>query len=256
MITIVNEGRGLTFHDWIDVYLKIPSDCIIGDFQKDLGYSVQDPGVFGIKVVNHESFWMGWLQTYRGKIEESVVIGNPPRIKSKEIPQVIKDARGIGAWWNPQYIIICDSVSSTSRLGERAAYGLKGQVEQELEYGHPYWNDVPRFARLRPFMESKRQLKFFYNLFSSCPKITHENSYVTSFNKHWATSKSHSTDLFYSEMNTLVKNYNSKVITLGTFDLYSNFDHWVLENPTFYGTWHGHGWRNYREKFCRLICQD
>ena len=260
MIKILNEGRGLSFHDWIDVYLQVPEECVIGNYEKDLGWA-NEPECNLVKP--YESYWMRWLQSYRGKLTHTSVNWHR-EVEPPKIPQVIKEARGIGAWWNPKYIIICDSVSSTSRLGQKCKWGGK---PEEVEYGHPYWNDIPRFRRLRPFMENKRQLKFFFQLFSSCPSITPENSYITSFQKLWTPSERHSRDLIHSELTSLlVDNSSSKIICLGN-EVYGkviksftgqfyNKDILSLDWPQFYSTWHGHGWRSYREKFCRLICGE
>ena len=246
MIKIVNEGRGLSFHDWIDVYLQVPEECVIGRYEKDLGWRNEPQTNL---IPPYESYWMQWLQSYRGKwsnTQEPGVSG----IETQKIPEVVKDGRGIGAWWNPRFIIICDSVSSTSRLGQKCKWGGK---PEEVEYGHPYWNDIPRFRRLRPFMENKRQLKFFFQLFSSCPSVTPENSYITAYNKLWCPSEKHSLDLFNCEVLPLLRP-DTKIIILASEKEIGIKGMLNLEWPQFYSTWHGHGWRSYREKFCRMIC--
>lgn len=246
MIKILNEPRGLSFHDWIDVYLSLPNEVIIGNHEKDLGETTE-----------HESYWLKWLMTTKGEVslnwKTSIeVTSGWKEIETKEIPQVVKEGRGIGAWWNPEYIIVTENISATTKLGKVN----NAWANEEESWGHPYWDSLPRYKRLRPFMENARQLKFFFHLFSSCPSISPSNSYITSFKKPWRQSRSHSFDLFSSEMSSL--NDTVKTVILLGLDISVKFKHCEkrieLLWPEFYGTWHGVGWKRYREKFCQLIC--
>ena len=126
---------------------------------------------------------------------------------------------------------------------------IAGNVGSKYEW---MWRDLPAYKRLRPFLQNKKSMKFFYQLSLSCGKIHPENTYLTSYHKPWAIDAIQERDIFYSEMHEVIRNGNQKIMTLG-FDI-PNLKYEKLDNPVFYSEWRGHDWQRYRDKFCRIIC--
>ena len=64
MIKILNEGRGLTFIDWIDVYLTVPDDCEIGNYYLD-------------GLLDYEEHWLSYLELFRRNKIKKIITPSP-----------------------------------------------------------------------------------------------------------------------------------------------------------------------------------
>lgn len=179
MIRIANHGCGLTFEDWIDALLQVPEGSEVGNPFLDIDDQ-------------HKEYWLRYLIAYRQQPKDM-----------GPITHVIKESRGIGAWYNPEYVVVTEKLAIPMRLGGK---------DHGSAQGHPYWDVLPRYQRLRPFMESKKALKFFFLL----PGLSPHNTWVTVREKVWTPSWRHSFDLFLSELKELDReNKVKKIILLG-----------------------------------------
>ena len=120
--------------------------------------------------------------------------------KLNKAPQIIKDARGIGAWDNPEVVIVVPEIQSHIKT----------------EYGHAYWWELGSYRRLRPLMESRKSLRFLSVLFTFVKRPNPwEWCYITPFKKSWAQDVHTSNDIFRSEIASL-KPVPKLILELGT----------------------------------------
>ena len=172
MIKIGYGGRGLSFDDWCHALINALPGTEYGDYRRDLDNEA-------------ECYWMSYLSAWNGSVywDDQFVLDttekwdnawnkvDPNSYIGKQrngVPDEIRRGRGVGAWWNPQTVIVTDRISS------------------RLKQGSPLWDVIPEYRMIRPFNNTKG-LKFFYSLFGKIPSwVNARNMYVTSMEKQWS----------------------------------------------------------------------
>ena len=173
-----------------------------------------------------EEFWFQWF--------------------TESVKSSSQDYKGIGNLNNPEYVLVVEKIQIPNRW-------VKGIRE------HPYW-ELPYYSRLRPFMETKKSLKFFYNLLRQVKLFTPQNSWITTYDKIWL-SKRDSADLWKQELESLNKQKIKRTILLGEFFPipegldWISFNLAILKWPSFHTTTHNLEWSDFRYKFWKLINQ-
>lgn len=155
MIHYVDKPTGLDFHNWIDVFL----DC-------------QDGDVFGNYTLDnlrfYETSYLHWLDSWN----------------IQEPPEVIKEAKGIGAWWRPETVIIVPKIFTPGSFA-------KGNNP----WGNMYWWYHRKYRRLRPYNECHLRLLKLYR-----KRLDPGKTYITPQEKTWMSSELKSKKLFHEEM--------------------------------------------------------
>lgn len=219
MITINYLTTGLTFNDWINVLLTCEEGAFLGHWSQDL---ISD---YSYKEYQYRCFWLEYLAATRmGPI----------------VPIEIVEARGIGAWYLPEIIIIKEKLI----MPFNAVPDLRD---------NPRWL-LPNYKRLRPFNETVKSLKFFHN--TLCPSnATRFRTYITTIDKIW-TRISHARALFSEEMKIVAP--NAKIIVLLGHEVYlqwityenlSSYPIKVIPHPDPYDYNHS----EYRQIFCEAV---
>lgn len=233
-IKICNRGRGLSFHDWIDAFLRmniaeLRKTNILGNWKEDLE--------------ENESYWFDYFATTYGlDTDQDYPVFSPP-------PDIVRSARGLGSWRNAEIVTITPTIETGMR---------------PPNHGSDYWVSLPVYIRAFPFSSSAKSLLSFRRLLSSCPEISNTNTYVTAYKKLWTPDTIVSDNLFFDEMDFILSHRKTKTIvvlnnenlTKKILDAYEaeQVSIYNLAAPRFFTSWHGHGYRDYYARFCRLVC--
>lgn len=238
---------GLKFKDYCDALITSPDQSTITDWHKDIkGKYWEDDD----KCVQ-ECFWLDYLAQYRQcmKDYDPVFGSSVPNVYSPpptDIPEPIKNSRGIGNWNNPKYIIVSESVSSTSQMTDR----------------WDYWEHLPRYRRIRPFNSNAKELYFFYRLLGGNAVSVPQQTWITCAGKNWLPPGVRGSTL-WKEFNYLLSLNVTKIIVclgMGACDLLCSTLSdpgdkriQILQNPTFYGKSHSWEWQQYRKQFVDFL---
>ena len=189
MITLNNVATGLTFNDWVNVLLTCEEGVELGHWDNDL------VGDYGRKEYEMRCFWLEYLAATR---------------KGPEVPIEIREGRGIGTWYAPEIVIIKERLL----IPFRCVDDLRN---------NPRW-ELPNYKRLRPFNETLKALKFFYNTLIPS-QATRLRTYITTIDKVWLDIPT-ARALFAEELKLLLPSVQ-KIVLLGN----ETYMQWITYNP-------------------------
>ena len=232
---------GWRFVDWVDCLLNSEDQTVIPDYDTDIrGRHWKDGGI-----EDQQVFWLHYLAAYRQCFHDIHTHTIGPTI----IPECITRIRGIGAWHNPKYVIACSDLNSGTLMNTNWSY----------------WEHLPQYKRLRPFMTTKKELNFFYRLFGRNAVSVPSQTWITSVTKNWVPEPLRH-ELLFKELLFLNDHPDDVqiIVCLGqeVFDIVSKMMMTInplykkvklLPHPTFYGSNHGWEWEQYRRQFALFL---